>query len=89
MFAPRIENKVFDTIFSLNVTGYNAVALKRVQTVATVARKLFSSCTLILTTATTVHTVRKEIKCIEGIPRYCTDWFMILYELVHVFPIFV
>ena len=38
----------------------------------------------------TYYTALLERKCsLAGIPRYCTDWFMILQELVHDFPIFV
>ena len=34
------------------------------------------------------HAQLKRKSGVAGIPRYCTDWFMILQEQVHAFPIF-
>ena len=35
------------------------------------------------------RTLLERKRSVAGIPRYCTDWLMILHEVVHVFPIFV
>ena len=48
-----------------------------------------TACTVMVLTSLSACTVRKEMKYIAGIPRYCTDWFMTLHELVHAFLIFV
>ena len=34
----------------------------------------------------TIYTLLERKWGVAGIPIYCLDWFMILHELVHVFP---